>query len=111
MTTAVLDRIKADSRQIDKLRRELDKLQDRNDKNVVKARRSGVKFVEIAEASGRSVSWVQAAVRRADPSIITVRGPRSANGKTKTKTADVPVEGLTDELQKRRRRKSSVPEG
>jgi len=64
-TLALLGRIKTDTAQIDKLRGQLERLQSRNDANVVKARGSGLKFHEIATGAGRSVSWVQAAIRRA----------------------------------------------
>lgn len=67
---ALLAKIKADSRQIDKLVTQRDRLQARNDANVARARKAGIRFQDIAKASGRSMSWVQAAMRRANGTPI-----------------------------------------
>lgn len=48
-------------------------LRDAADKTVCDAVRVGLTFREIAEAAGRSVSWVQAVVARTEPELITRR--------------------------------------
>jgi transposase len=88
--SALLAQLKKDSQEIDRLRKAQTKLQARSDANVVKARASKLKFHEIADAAGRSLSWVQASIRRYENGS-SEPAPAPARTKRADKKAEEPT--------------------
>ena len=62
---AALEKVVEDAKNMDVLKKQQAKLQTKTDADVLRARKAGLKYREISEASGRSVAWVQSTLARA----------------------------------------------